>query len=422
LGAAKNIRQFNQLKKPEKGKVCSVCGERVAKHYSNNNNKDIAKNEGLCHVCTAKRRYLVDNYKFPSTADIAMGHIVDLIKKDKTNANLLKPFEENGQLYYEENLNEKYFENNGINKAELDNCKEKLKEIKKIAKENGLKQTKYYALMAFDGDSMGSWLSGEYIKEGQLKEFHKELTKALGEFAKHVNDYLKEPYGCTIYAGGEDFIGFINLNYLFKVMAELRVKFKELVNDKLKKYFLRETLEISFSAGIAIAHYKLDLQHVVGQARRMEKLAKTGFGDSKNAFAITVLKSDTTETTWQWGQKNDKTIETITHLETILDQLKANFSSTYMATLYKEFEPLIDFKSGKLKGKKELGVFEFEIDRLVQRSFMGSQKQKESEAKKLIESLVFLFNATNSKKHTGYINNFFSMLETIDFLSKEVHV
>lgn len=431
LGATKNIRQFQQLQ--EEGKVCSVCGERVAKHFSNGKN-NLAKNEVLCDVCMAKRNYLKKG--FPSTADIAMMHIVDLIEKDESNKKLLNPFENNGQLYFEENLNEKYFKengllkDNGIDETKLEDCKTNLKEILKLAKNNDLKQTKYYALMAFDGDSMGSWLSGEYIKEGQLKEFHKALTQDLGEFAKHVNEKLIAPRGRTIYAGGEDFIGFINLKYLFEVMENLRIEFKKQVNDKLNEFFKNDTDEISFSAGIAIAHYKHDLQDVVGQARRMEKLAKTSFDDTKNAFAITILKSDATETTWQWGEKNgkttetpeeqSKTTETITHLKTILEQLKVNFSSTYMETLYKEFEPLIDFKSGKLKVKNEM--FEFELNRLVQRSFMGSQKEKEAEVKKLLESLGSLFNATRTKKHTGYVNNFFSMLETIDFLSKEIHL
>jgi len=66
--------------------------------------------------------------------------------------------------------------------------------------------------------------------KGNLKEFHKKLSEKLLDFGKWATDYLTAPLGKTVYAGGDDFLGFVNLKHLFSVMKELRSKFDEIVN------------------------------------------------------------------------------------------------------------------------------------------------------------------------------------------------
>ena len=66
---------------------------------------------------------------------------------------------------------------------------------------NGLKFCNYYAIVMLDGDSMGRWLSGEFlVDKTQLLDFHKKLTKELGSYAACVDgekseNGIKEPKG-----------------------------------------------------------------------------------------------------------------------------------------------------------------------------------------------------------------------------------
>ena len=117
---------------------------------------------------------------------------------------------------------------------------EKLKAIERNvierAKNEGLKLSKYYGIISFDGDSMGKWLSGEKIDENKcnLLEFHKSLSGLLGEFSKKAQEIIVEPWGRIVYAGGEDFLAFINAEYLFDAMLSLRTLFDTVVNKPLK--------------------------------------------------------------------------------------------------------------------------------------------------------------------------------------------
>src|SRR5208282_2182716 len=116
-------------------------------------------------------------------------------------------------------------------------------------------------------DSMGEWLSGEKIKDGRLKDFHQALTDKLGEFANQVRALIKKPSGATVYAGGEDFLGFFNLSYLLESMKCLYINFDEMVNQKLKSFYRDSAEDMTFSAGVVIAYIKAPLSEVLNWAR-----------------------------------------------------------------------------------------------------------------------------------------------------------
>lgn len=247
-----------------------------------NSSKKLQPGEGLSAVSYYKRMY--NNEHFSSTAGIALMEQINNTNVGtlcKIN-NYFKKFDEsieNHQLLYEENLTEEYFRKNGYSNflEKLSSLQNERKDLEKCIKENtGFKQLhKYYAMILFDGDSMGAFLSGETLEEKpegeEFQEFHKYVSQCLGEFASYAKNYLdSENRGRTVYAGGEDFLGFINLVHLFEVMRNLRIKFKLMVFQKIKKiYSLKK--ELTFSAGIVIAHYKIPLSVVLGQYEKQRK-------------------------------------------------------------------------------------------------------------------------------------------------------
>ncbi|WP_130864416.1 type III-B CRISPR-associated protein Cas10/Cmr2 [Bacilliculturomica massiliensis] len=137
-------------------------------------------------------------------------------------------------------------------------------------KKQNIKLASYYALVKFDGDSMGE----TFIKEGTEAK-QKELSKKIGNFAQAAPGILLRYGGLPVFAGGEDFFGFLPLDTLFNCMQELRTEF-------LKK------VGLTFSAGIVIAHLMQPLKEVVAEADVLEKAAKRANG--KNAFVLGVMK------------------------------------------------------------------------------------------------------------------------------------
>src|SRR5690606_4307089 len=126
---------------------------------------------------------------FTSTAEIALLDIVNN-PDDKLQA-LLKDFKEasgdsfDWALLYEENLNEKYFEKYNYDVNRLTSLQEKLKKIDRVIKELGLNKRKYYALIKFDGDNMGQWLSGQ-LAPRILDMYHSKLVNNMPDDLKKV--------------------------------------------------------------------------------------------------------------------------------------------------------------------------------------------------------------------------------------------
>jgi CRISPR-associated protein Cmr2 len=455
LGAVKNYRNFEQLE--ESGRKCSLCGERnvlvfrkVEKKESKDKYPKEAKEiknfsylfnpgEGLCGVCFTKRVYKYKkNFSFDSTADVAIANLISFLKQDEVGKKLYSEYRNcfndnnfDGQLFFEENLNLKYFEKQELGDVPIRNLNFNIpkayEKIKDYLKNNNLKFNPYYAVIAFDGDSMGKQLSGEQLKDrSKLETYHENLSKALGEFSTGVKKYLdtNEDLGQAIYAGGDDFLGLLNLANLFKILKKINELFEETVNTKLKESDnVKEKL--SFSAGIAIAHYKTPLSETLNWARSMEKEAKTVTG--KNAYSIAVLKHSGEISYFKMKWKLSDEFDTISFLEEITNLLGKNvFSSTFMKNLYNEFYRLID-KNPKSEGKNLIDdkLIETEIKRLLYRSFIPNEDSNKKYPKlkngerEIVESLSEKMMQLFTKKVS--LDNYFSMLHVIDFMQRRIY-
>lgn len=470
LGAVKNIRHFKQL--GEKGRKCSMNGEYNVKFYRKTENETKNKvqvlgdknklfhsdalvidfkeerqikvshlqaGEGLCAVSIMKR-FFDEDEDFPSTANIALEDTLAKVRqKDKKANDLIEEFticlgeknENNGQLYYDENLTKEYFDKQGISLGALDCATDKLGELVSRIKKHELKLSKYYAILAFDADGMGNKL-----QKCKGAEEHTRVSKLLAKFASLASDYIDcNAFGKTVYAGGDDFLGFINLNHLFDVMKDLRQLFDEIVNTNL-----RSELQMTFSAGVAIAHYKTPLSEVLSWARKMEKTAKkvlvalnkeanyenTVDKGKKDAFSIAVLKrsGEIHYTTWRWRMNGEWTTKLFYRL---IGHLKnGELSKKFITNLSSEYEKRLD-KNGNWGDKKKMSestidelnkILEFELDYFIKRATATDE-----EAKKAVSGLsaALYKNYDNHRDFELSVQNFLNMLHICEFITRELN-
>lgn len=142
--------------------------------------------------------------------------------------------------------------------------------------DNKITLASYYALVKFDGDSMGKVFLAQKTEKQQ-----QELSERIAGFAKKVPQVILGYGGLPVFAGGEDFFGYLPLDTMFECMNRLQQEFSEIV------------AVTTFSAGIAIAHVMQPLKEVAIMADKMEKAAKFESDlnlKEKNAFSIGIIK------------------------------------------------------------------------------------------------------------------------------------
>ncbi len=435
----KKTRAFTQYK--QQGRTCSICGERVALFYnekkprylnkSNNIAKKIKQNtykfnsgEALCGICYSKRLYNI-NKSFPSIAKISMMDVIDELDTNKLKR--YKSYFGNGfdyELLYEENLSENYLKKTGFAglKDRLEEMKETRKDLIAPNKNSSKSLKKYYAIIMSDGDTMGKWISGEYLQDNEktkmLLNFQNHMSETLGKYGSKLKNYIDDNnYGRVVYNGGDDILTFVNLSYLFDVLNKIS-DFPDISNNS--KYITNE--EFTASAGIVIAHYKTPLHSVLKKVREMEHTAKES--GKRNAFALSVMKhsGETLSTVYKW--KYDK-VNPITLMKDLYEsiQVKKEFSTTFIHVLGKELQSLIDEK-GTLGNTVNSKMVEYELKRLMGRSCMMEKREvetkddftqrKKDQVKAFSERLYKLF------RKEPQVNNFLSMLNVIDFMTRKV--
>ena len=220
---------------------------------------------------------------------------------------------------------------------------------------------KYFAVLAFDGDEIGKWVSGEktppfssqladykdgsniqrfgakpYFEQSNFKEFleaqrplspsyHFQFSEALSNFALLCARPIVEAFdGRLIYAGGDDVVALLpadtalvcaealraaftgredkgrNGNVLFRSPAPGFLSSDDWKDDHDRGRpipFLVPGPAADCSVGIAIAHFKAPLQDVVRAPQLAEKRAKRQLG--RSAVAVTLFKRS--GETIEWG-------------------------------------------------------------------------------------------------------------------------
>lgn len=430
LGGAKNIRDFKQLPDTEKGRKCSVCGARNALIFADQKPYDAQKDallferkdlnylmnskEGLCAVCAAKRFDKdAKAQKYPSTSDVALLYTLEKFK------------EKGGPIT---NYDPQYLvmlkdDSNAGNFKDIDeNLKGSTEKLSKDIDKKDVPRTAYYALVAFDGDSMGKTLGGGKCKKGiNLQEFQEKLTQALGTFAEKVNkEGIADNEGRVVYAGGEDFFGFINLHSLFPVMTRLRQMFDSEVHEKLEDY-LAEGEKLSFSAGITIAHVKTPLSVIIGKTREMEKKAKNRSSE-KDAFAIAVMKHSGEINCIEMPWRNRDGRFYMDDMQDLIDSMtKGELSNTFYQVLQKEFMPIVGEKESIIERDNKMfrEMLLCELTRTLPRALSKEGKSKTDEFCAKIEDLINACTTVDDAGNRLNIINFFHIFHVIDFIARE---
>jgi CRISPR-associated protein Cmr2 len=441
LGAIKNLRKFKQLPDFETGRKDSITGELNALIFNKGGKPNaytenaieivvpavyLSKGEGLSAVTFVKRFYkLKQNDSFPSTAEIAQYDIKNIVENSKSFQTYKSLFKGNFdyQLLYKDNLNVKYFEKQGLIDFKTNNNSLKifLNDILDEAKKRDKKQKKYYALLIFDGDNMGKWLSGKFlqnINDINLKEYHKNFSKLLGDFAGKARKYVdNKEVGRTVYAGGDDFLALLNLDKIFDTLSYLRQMFDDEVNKKLKEQY-ETTNDLTFSSGLVIAHYKEPLGEVLNRARAMEHKAKDA---GRNALGIAVMKKsgELLEAVIKWGNEQNIT-ENIENLAYVLDALNdKKISPTFIENLNREFAVFRDEKENNLN----TSLIDSEIERLINRAYFDVRKTNETKEEFVIRKKEEKKQIANKTKdlfiEIGNIKIFFNLLNIIDFIYRK---
>lgn len=225
---------------------------------------------------------------------------------------------------------------------------------------------KYFAILAFDGDGIGKWISGEktpqfttqladykdgsnaqrygskpYFEqpafEGFLQRqrplspsYHLQFSEALGNFALLCARPIVEAFdGRLIFSGGDDVVALLPADTALECARALRMAFQgrtvvhptngtlfsspasgflhgdQKDDQGLPIPFLVPGPEADCSVGVAIAHFKAPLQDVVREAKRSEERAKRKLG--RSAVAVTLMKRS--GEIIEWGTKWDSGLE-----------------------------------------------------------------------------------------------------------------
>jgi CRISPR-associated protein Cmr2 len=225
-------------------------------------------------------------------------------------------------------------------------------------------EERYFAVLAFDGDEIGKWMSGEkapkfgdqladyqdgsgtirqgarpYFERPEFKAFlecrrplspshHLQFSEALGNFALLCANRIVEAYqGRLIYAGGDDVLAMLPATKAIACAQALRNAFQgnpvmgpnaRLLFDSKAPGFLtspdhtddrKNPIPIlvpgptaDASVGIAMAHFKAPLQDVVRAATAAEKRAKRA-PLNRASLAITLMKRSGEQV--EWGTRWD---------------------------------------------------------------------------------------------------------------------
>ncbi len=242
---------------------------------------------------------------------------------------------------------------------------------------------KYIAAIAFDGDSIGKWVNGNFLPDKtKLKQHHADFSAALSDFAldrvskiveKMVDGTdekghpIKIPLGQLIYAGGDDVVCLVPADAALEVAAKLRDAFRDATKGTDST-----TEKPDASAGIAIAHIHAPLQDLIREAQKAEKRAKNDVG--RPALSVTLLKRSGEIS--HWGSKWDTGGIEIYRL--IADNLKpGGLSAKFPHRVCQLLEPYVTTDKGLSKQTNAPG---FDAIPIIQKEFAHAAKRQGSKA------------------------------------------
>ncbi|OOP56362.1 MAG: hypothetical protein AYP45_09950 [Candidatus Brocadia carolinensis] len=184
---------------------------------------------------------------------------------------------------------------------------------------------------------------------------------------------------------------------------------------KKEGFFQNESSNMTFSAGVVIAHIKTPLSEVLHWARKMEHEAKE-MDDNKDAFAIAVLKhsGEIEKTVFKWRLDDRYITETVSQIVSEIN--KDRLSNTFIKRLNQEMLRLM----GKGSQFAENQMIETEMKRLSIRSCIKAKDESKEDFEKRKERIAEELRLSEILMKSKSMNNFLSFLNIADFIARQV--
>ena len=160
-----------------------------------------------------------------------------------------------------------------------------------------LRPNPYYALLLADGDNMGKIIDAQKDPAA-----HRNLSRALSEFAFEAPRIISGDQGVPVYAGGDDILAYLPLHSVLGCAFKLEQTFISMMKGFIAYDENGEEIYPTLSTGIVVAHHLMPLSDVLSMARGAEKEAKGVEG--KNGLAVTISKRGGVERTIQGKWKD----------------------------------------------------------------------------------------------------------------------
>jgi CRISPR-associated protein Cmr2 len=233
-----------------------------------------------------------DSPKFKSTSDMAAIPFIEQIKdgKGKELVDALIALLSDDRDILDESAEGLVFERRFEDAFSLQQITDEVRqEYDRLLKEysDGAQPNPYYALLAADGDNMGVVIDAQ----SDLQK-HRELSKALSEFATEVPKLVKAEKGVYIYTGGDDVLAYLPMHTALQCAQKLEAAFR----SKMVNFTTTEngkTIAPTLSVGIAVVHHLEPLSDALNLVRQAERDAKSVQG--KNGLAVVLSKRGGTD-------------------------------------------------------------------------------------------------------------------------------
>ena len=214
-----------------------------------------------------------------------------------------------GNVFFESALDNK---NIYDNQPLAQTVKAKLKDLRKSVSDYKLEPVStFYAVLMMDGDSLGSHMSDT----GKQKA----ISQGLKTFTNGVPAIVEEHSGFLIYAGGDDVLALLPLEWALNCAKALR-------DHYLKCFAAREDINTTLSGAIEYAHIRMPLGKILSDAHQLlDDIAKTKTG--RDAIAVRVWKPGGQHL--EWAMPWEKAID---RGEVVIDRLARDFQKDQQDT------------------------------------------------------------------------------------------
>ena len=213
-----------------------------------------------------------------------------------------------GNVFFEAALDNKNIYEDQI---QAQRVKQALKSLRKSV-DNIEPVSPFYAVLMMDGDSLGSQMSDANKQE--------KISKGLEVFTSGVQKIVEDYSGFLIYAGGDDVLAILPLEFALKCANELRTHYMGSFDKEITT---------TLSGAIEYAHIKMPLGKVLGDAHHLlDDIAKNQTG--RDAIAVRVWKPGGQHLQWSMPWKhalNDQG-------QVIIDQLAEDFQKDKQDTAF----------------------------------------------------------------------------------------